>query len=79
MGLGPVGIGDSDLDLTIFGSCWWVKSRGSICATFTISTFLPEHSFMLKSYGVGGGLVAHMILGSAQVLLVLTLGLQTRA
>ena len=38
---------------------------------------------MLKSYGLGwggvGGVVAHVILVSAQVLLVLTLGLQTRA
>ena len=37
---------------------------------------------MLKSYGVGGGVVvvvvvAHVILVSAQVLLVLTLGLWT--
>ena len=34
---------------------------------------------MLKSYGWGGGWVAHVILVSAQDLLVLTLGLRTRA
>ena len=28
---------------------------GVIQATFTISTSLPEHSFMLKSYRVGWG------------------------
>ena len=58
-------------------------------AIFTFGTLLPEPSFMLKSYGVGGGVVvvvvvAHVILVSAQVLLVLnlglwTLGLRTRA
>ena len=55
------------------------ESRGSFWATFTFSTFLPEHSFMLKSYRVGWGgvVVAHVILVSAQVPLVLTLGLWT--
>ena len=55
---------------------WLDESRGSFWATFTIRTFLPEHSFMLKSYRWGGW-VAHMILVSAQVPLVLTLGLWT--
>ena len=65
------------------------ESRGSFWATFTISTLIPDHSFMLKSYRVvgwwgGGVVVAHVILVSAQVLLVLilvlwTLGLRTRA
>ncbi len=32
---------------------------------------------MVKSYGVDGGVVAHVIIESAQVLLVLTLGLWT--
>ena len=44
---------------------------GSFRATFTISTFLPEHSFMLKSYGV----VAHKILVSAPVPWIGDLGL----
>ena len=30
---------------------WMGESRGSLWATFTIGIFLPEHSFMLKSYG----------------------------
>ena len=56
---------------------WLDESRGSFLVTFTISTFLPEHLFMLKSWGVGWWVVAHVILVSAQVLLVLTFGLWT--
>ena len=42
---------------------WLDESRGSFLATFTISTFSPEHSFMVKSYGV----VAHVIIVTASV------------
>ena len=41
--------------LSTYSIFWLDESRGSFLATFTISTFLPEHSFMLKSYGWGGG------------------------
>ena len=39
-------------------STWLDESRGSSWATFIFCTFLPEHSFMLKSWGWwwwGGG------------------------
>ena len=43
------------LDLLSTWSFFWLdESRGSFGDIFTISTFLPEHSFMLKSYQVGG-------------------------
>ena len=46
---------------------WLGESRGSFWDTFTISTFLPEHSFMLKSYRWVGWVVAHKTLLSAPV------------
>ena len=56
---------------------WLDESRGSFWATFTFSTFLPEHSFMLKSYRwVGwGGVGGPWDFIVTQVPLVLTLGL----
>ena len=61
---------------------WLDETRVSFWATFIFSTFLPEHSFMLKSYRWGGwvsgvGWVAHGILVSSQVPSFLTLGLWT--
>ena len=44
------------ISLSTWSIFWLDESRGSFWATFTNSTFLPEHSFILKSYGwVGGG------------------------
>ena len=62
---------------------WQVKSRGSFWATITISTFLPELSFMLKSYRVvvvvGGGPWDFIVSPSPNwpfVLLFLVLGME---
>ena len=65
-----------DLAVHLVNFFGWMSQGGhSERATFTISTLLPEHSFMIKSYQWwGGGLVAHVILVSAQVLWVLTWG-----
>ena len=51
------------LDNLIFLAGWVGGSSQDI---LTISTFLLEHSFMLKSYRVGGWWVAYKILLSAQ-------------
>ena len=63
--------------IKLSSDCQLDETRGSFWVTFTFCTFLPEHSFMLKSWGWGGGVVAHVIIVSAQVLLILTLGLWT--
>ena len=47
------------------------EKNARLCNAPCISRFLPEHSFMLKTYQVV--VVTHVILVSAQVLWVLTL------
>ena len=57
------------LDLAVHLLIFWAEwVGGSSQNSFTISTFLLEHSFMLKSYrAVGGGWVAYKTLVSAPV------------
>ena len=59
---------------------WLDELRGSFLVTFTISTFYRSTSKCLKVIS-GGGVVAHVILVSAQVLTLglWTLGLETLA
>ena len=55
--------------LSTWSIFWLDESMGSFWAIFIFCTFLPEHSFMLKSYwwvGWGGVVVAHVIIVSAQ-------------
>ena len=57
-----------------FLACWVWGGQPKTFLILTIITFLLEHSFMLKSYGVGGW-VAHKILLSAPVPWIGDLGL----
>ena len=43
------------ISMSTWSIFWLGEPRGSFWDTFTFCTFLPEHSFMLKSYGWWGG------------------------
>ena len=68
-----------DLAVHLVNFFGWVSQGGHTEPLLVFALFYQSTPSCLKVIGWGGGVVAHVIIVSAQVLWVLTLGLRTRA